>query len=561
MNHRKLSAALLMALALFVPMALHSMGATKKSVSPPALSRMPDYKVMTRLPDGRLVGVADRTGANGLEATASYSSDGGRTWSTAESLFTYPKGMGGWGLHNLVADAKGELHLIYTNDANTAGKGLYEMHFDVYHIGSTNGRKSWKPPVLIKKGYYGSMLSVIVLKSGRIVLPVCYLTPRVWSNRGKGFDAFTDMGRFESSVVYSDDGGDSWKQSAIQLKVPSPYIGADGMIEPITMELKDGRVWLLVRTQLGRLFESFSQDGSVWTKPTPTSILSSDSPPSLTRLKDGRVVLLWNNSQRFAYAQGGRHVLHAAISNDDGRTWRGYREVAHNPYLNDPPPPSGDHGVAYTLPVLTNDGEIITPLSVGGTGGMWLLRFNPEWLEQTSQKMDFSAGAEGWHSFGTRGVEVVSNPDKPGAKALQIRKPEADWPSAAIWNFPNGKSGRLKMRVKLNPGSGGARIGLTDHFSVPFDPEERYYNLFNLNIPSDGKLQHGEITPGEWHAIEFDWNCAKLECKVSVDSRPAETIPMQRRTAGVNYLRITSTADTTDTAGMLIESVEASVSP
>ena len=87
-------------------------------------------------------------------------------------------------------------------------------------------------------------------------------------------------------------------------------------------------------------------------------------------------------------------MLHAAISEDDGRTWRGYREVAQNPFIDEPPPPRGDHGVSYTLPALTKEGEIITPLQVGGTGGMWLLRLNPEWLYETSRKTDFSSGAK-----------------------------------------------------------------------------------------------------------------------------------------------------------------------
>ena len=75
------------------------------------------------------------------------------------------------------------------------------------------------------------MLSVIQMKGGRILLPICYLTPRRWSKRGQGFDAFTDMGRFSSGIVYSDDGGATWQQAAAEFKVPSPYIGADGIIE------------------------------------------------------------------------------------------------------------------------------------------------------------------------------------------------------------------------------------------------------------------------------------------------------------------------------------------
>ena len=557
MNQRTLIAASLLAFAWIASLAAPSF-ADKPEIASPELTKLEEPIVMSPLPDGSLIAVVGRTGTQGPEAAARYSADGGRTWSEPETLFSLPKDMGHWGVHNVLTDRQGELHLFYQTDAHTAGKGLYEMRFDIYHVGSTNGRKSWKKPVLVREGYNGSMLSVIELKSGRIVLPVCYLTPRVWSNRGEGFDAFTDMGRFSSGVVYSDDGGDSWNQSAIELKVPSPYIGADGIIEPIALELNDGRVWLLLRTQLGRMFESFSQDGSEWTKPTPTSILSSDSPPGLTRLKDGSVVMLWNNCLRFAYAQGGRHVLHAAISDDDGRTWSGYREVARNPFVEEPPPPNGDHGVSYTLPVLTSDGEIITPLSVGGTGGMWLLRFNPEWLLETSRKTDFSSGAEGWTSFGTKGVQIVAHPEKPGARALQISKPDRDWPSAAVWNFPNGMNGRVQIRLKLNPGFAGARIGLTDHFSVPFDPEDQYHNLFNLDFGPNGKLPQGEISPGQWHDLELNWNVVKQECRVLVDGIEAGTLPMQRRTSGVNYLRVHSTVDHIDMAGLLIDNVDAS---
>ncbi len=558
MKHPRLIGALATVLAFVAVMADNVTAGSKQAMTPPTLSKLAQAMVMAPLPDGRLIAVVGQ-GLNAHEAVARHSSDGGRTWSDPKTLFALPKDMGVWGLHYVLVDRRGELHLFYTTDAKTAGKGLYEMRFDIYHVGSANARTSWKAPVLVRKGYHGSMLSAIALKSGRLVLPICYLTPRTWSNRGRGSDAFTDMGRFSSGVVYSDDAGDSWHEAAVELKVPSPYIGADGIIEPIALELKDGRTWLLLRTQLGRLFESFSKDGAVWTKPTPTSIFSSDSPPSLTRLKDGRIVMLWNNCLRFSYAQGGRHILHAAISEDDGRTWRGYREVARNPFVDDPPPSNGDHGVSYTLPALTSDGEIITPIQVGGTGGMWQLRFNPDWLHETSRKTDFSSGAEGWSTFGTKGVEVVTNPDKSGMRALQMRKPEADWPSAAVWNFPNGMKGRLKLRLKLNPGFVGARIGLTDHFSVPFDPEDLSYNLFNLNLGREGKLGNSAMSLGQWHVLELDWNCAEQECRVLVDGRHAETLPMQRRTAGVNYLRLSSTADV-DTAGLLIESVDASIS-
>ena len=98
--------------------------------------------------------------------------------------------------------------------------------------------------------------------------------------------------------------------------------------------------------------------------------------------------MLWNNCLRFSYAQGGRTCCMLRSPTMMG-TPGGAPGSSVNPFVDAPPPPNGDHGVSYTLPVLTNDGDIITPLSVGGTGGMWLLRFNPEWLYESSPRRTF----------------------------------------------------------------------------------------------------------------------------------------------------------------------------
>jgi hypothetical protein len=120
-------------------------------------------------------------------------------------------------------------------------------------------------------------------------------------------------------------------------------------------------------------------------------------------LPDNRVVMMWNNNLRYCYANGGRAVLHAAISEDDGRSWRGYREVAANPLAKELPPPNGDHGVTYTVPALAADRQIVTSLSLGPGGGTYLLRLDPEWLYQTVRDEDFSGGLSAWQTFGTRG--------------------------------------------------------------------------------------------------------------------------------------------------------------
>jgi lysophospholipase L1-like esterase len=90
MKYRKSFAALLIVIPLFAAMGSHATAGPKQTVSPPSMSKPAEPVVMTPLPDGRLIAVFDRTGANGPEAVARYSSDGGRTWSPPDFLFTLP---------------------------------------------------------------------------------------------------------------------------------------------------------------------------------------------------------------------------------------------------------------------------------------------------------------------------------------------------------------------------------------------------------------------------------------------------------------------------------------
>ena len=47
-------------------------------------------------------------------------------------------------------------------------------------------------------------------------------------DRGEGLDAFWFTGRLSSTLVYSDDDGESWQQSLSELKVYTPSIGLYG---------------------------------------------------------------------------------------------------------------------------------------------------------------------------------------------------------------------------------------------------------------------------------------------------------------------------------------------
>ncbi len=526
---------------------------------PPVMTKIDQYMVFVQLADGRLMGILGSP-INGF-AIARYSTDGGYTWSNDRSLFRFPVGQGVWTIENAFLGQDGEVHLVCHNFPAKQPASLYQMRYDIWSVRSTDDVRKWQAPKLVWKGYSGSLLSVTQLRDGRILIPFCYLTPRTWAHRGTGSDAFTYMGRFSSTVAYSDDDGQKWHVSPQELKEQTPYIGADGGIEPIVIQLEDGRVWMLIRTQDDYFFESFSKDGSVWSPPQPTRIISSDSPAALLRLKDGRILMLWNNTQRFSYANGGRAVLHAAVSSDDGKTWRGYREVARDSLVVNPPPPNGDYGVSYSVPALTKEGEVITSLSTGPGGGEYILHIDPDWLDETHQHDNFSSGLAQWSTFGTKGVVLVPDPDKPGSACLEVRKASPDWAAAAVWNFPMGRKGTLRLRVLLKPEFAGARISITDHFSVPFDPLDVNYNLYNFWIGPGGKLKNGqEIKPGRWHNLEIKWDCDRGQAWVICDNRLVGALRQTRMTAGVSYLRIVSTAQSASDAGLLIGSVDADVS-
>jgi hypothetical protein len=273
-------------------------------------------------------------------------------------------------------------------------------------------------------------------------------------------------------------------------------------------------------------------------------------------------VLIWNGCQRFPYAFGGRHVLHAAISSDEGRTWRGYREILRDPRRDEPPPPRGDHGVSYPFAAVTPEGKIVFGLWVSTGEGRDLYRLDPDWLEQTGQRDDFNNGLDGWSTFGTRGVDVIPNPERSGDGVLRVRRMDADWPAAAVWNFPMGVTGSLHARLRIEPEFAGAAIGLTDHFSVPFDEQDTRHTLFNVGLDRQGRLAGSRpLEADRWHDLTLSWDCDQRVCHVQLDGKRVCSVRQSRASDGACYLRLRATADSAvPSGGLEIDFVEVKVS-
>jgi len=157
----------------------------------------------------------------------------------------------------------------------------------------------------------------------------------------------------DSYCCLSDDDGQTWRDSA-RVK-PA---GGD-CYEPACIELKDGRVLMLMRTGLGSQFRSLSTDGGeTWSTPEPTALTGSASPVSISRVPTtGDLLAIWNHDTDSAVK---RTPLTCALSRDEGETWERFRNLEEQP---------GDRW-AYPAVTWVGDRALVTYFNY--TGGLSL---------------------------------------------------------------------------------------------------------------------------------------------------------------------------------------------
>jgi hypothetical protein len=516
------------------------------------------YNAIT-MPDGALESFHRRALGGHVRILRLRSTDNGRIWSRPDTLLNLS--VEPWGGPMPLLDRDGELHFVISKARGDGRKPNVDRFIDLYHLRSTDGRTRWTEPQRIYEGYCGSLQGVFQLKSGRIIAPFADWLP--------GVRTAPPTGPSVTTCVYSDDSGKTWRRSPAKLTAPchDGFNGGNyGACEPTILELKDGRVWMLIRTQDGFLYESFSNDGVKWSEAKRSRFHSSNSPAFPVRLPDGRIVVFWNNCEMPPRVgkdgvYGGRDALHAAISADEGKTWRGFREVYRDPTRNVSPPKDGDRGTAYPHATVTKDGKILLVTGQGANLRHRLL-IDPDWLLETEQTERFD-NLDAWHVFKgfgpaqrfwrdrVQGPQLIAHPDKPGAKVLHIRRPDDRDADGAVWNFPAGQSGKLTLRLRAERDFGDGQISLTDRFFDPCDDAGEKQAAFTFPIGRN-------LQPGQWHKLKFAWS--KTECAATLDGKPSTTLASRAPAPnGLSYLRLRSTAPAKDPAGFLIESVTVEV--
>ncbi len=269
---------------------------------------------VVELRDGRLLLAWSRYGPRGddhdwAQISGKISEDRGRSWGPEFTIVPNDAGMNLMDV-TLLRLQSGALGLFYLRKNSTSDCRLRMRKS--YDEGQT-----WTEEVLCipSPGYYCvNNDRVIQLSSGRLLAPASY-TPDVATTY-----------HFTSYCCYSDDEGETWQEG--RGKVDLPKSGAD---EPGVAELKDGRVLMVIRCELGHVYKAYSSDGGdTWSQPQPTPLQSPSAPATIKRIPStGDLLIVWNNSPHDPDRGivGRRTPLTTAISRDEGATWECLRDL------------------------------------------------------------------------------------------------------------------------------------------------------------------------------------------------------------------------------------------
>ena len=487
------------------------------------------------------------------------SKDNGLTWRRVNT----PVGMP-------FADRQSPVSKEYIRVTHMPGMGVYCIRTE----GGLNGGRSIikiaetnsimvKPPIFIHGGK-----RIVVAAHGDVTPKGCY-------------------------TYVSDDDGLTWKRSNIVTTSNHEKGGFHkgirwnhGAVEPTVIELNDGKLWMIMRTSLDYHYEAFSEDGGLtWSETRPSPFYGTITMPTMNRLEDGRLLFFWCNTTplpEMETATGvwddvftNRDVTHVAISEDDGKTWIGFRELYLTPKRNDSQYAGGgmDRSTHQAQMVEVAPGKILASIGQHETFRSMML-FDVDWLYETERFNDFSDGLDQWTVFNyikgikghcsynrIAGCSLVPHKEKEGKQVLSVKYKADETLVAdtrgAVWNFPCMKQGVFKAGVRIPKGSEEVYLLLNDRWMNPSDTVARYECMYELKLSRE---QLG-IRDEKWHEISISWDLEQKNfiARVQVDGKKRNLrLQLKRPTLhGISYAHFMA-CPANENPGIEVEWVKAS---
>ncbi len=228
-----------------------------------------------------------------------YSDDQGKTLTDIQPMATTKDGARAFD-PTLWIDPQGRLWYIFNR--GNKDDAVHDVHARVCDdpdadppVWSDEFRVGYEAP------YAFRMNKPTVLSTGEWVMPVTHAAEPIhgWFAGPKQLQG----------VGITTDQGKTWKLHGA-IKAP-PWA-----LENMVVELQDGRLWTLIRTGSGVLWQGHSSDkGKTWNEASATTIKSPGSRFFIRRLASGNLLLVDHHNFK------GRSHLTSQISTDDGATW------------------------------------------------------------------------------------------------------------------------------------------------------------------------------------------------------------------------------------------------
>ena len=286
------------------------------------------------------------------------SRDGGRTWGEYQV-------MGGMGEARMVAGCfrggfgwirlpSGKIGVGWEESGSVAGGHRFAR---LWWRTSDDEGESWSEPVLInptgEMGRPSHLSPMRLTSSARLLLPVRWtfnagdrihdniqLGEGWWKGRKVSIEGHNHYPEMDITYVYySDDEGLTWSRCEGEV-LGWPRRGWLNTVptdEPSLDELKDGRLLMLMRSTIGRLLQSCSEDGGEhWSVTEPSPLASSYSPCCLKRIpRTGDLLCVWNQASSDEIRGGHQRGRLSAAITSDGRTWHHFRTLERFGRLSD----------------------------------------------------------------------------------------------------------------------------------------------------------------------------------------------------------------------------------
>jgi predicted neuraminidase len=275
----------------------------------------------------------------------------------------------------------GRIWLLHTSQP----AGEWQTNAEVLYLTSDDDGQTWTipHPLFTQPGSFTRHPPILISKK-HWLLPIYYTPSR----------SITDGAESNySAVKLTKDGGKSWQEC----KIPQ----SNGLVQETIARLANGHFLGLFRSRYADfIYKSTSDDGCDWTAPTPTHLPNNNSSIQLAKLRDGSLVLAFNNSSAGTThektATSARKPLSIALSEDGGETWPWIRDIETGSSIAQQNVAHEGHKTheEFSYPSLLQDaqGKINVAYSYNRET-IKVVRFEKEWIKQGQTEGQFKGNS------------------------------------------------------------------------------------------------------------------------------------------------------------------------